>query len=284
MLAMPATSLLVMPMALLALIAMPFGLEAWPLALMGLGIELMLAVAAFVAGLPGAVIAVPAFGLPVLLLMVSGGLWLILWRGGWRYWGLVPIAGGLALAPFGAHPDIWVDRDGHVIAVRGRDGRLTAPKTRKGEFSLRAWLESDGDARAPREAAKGEGFQCDEHSCLALVRGRLVSHVTHPAALADDCRRAAVLISPLPVLGDCPAPAVVIDARDLWENGAHTIRFGERLLLRKVTQSRGVRPWVAIRRRRDVIPPTAPEPKRDGEGAAETAEFSGAENADGVAR
>jgi competence protein ComEC len=34
-------SLLIMPMAVLSLIAMPFGLEAWPLRAMGLGIELM---------------------------------------------------------------------------------------------------------------------------------------------------------------------------------------------------------------------------------------------------
>jgi predicted membrane metal-binding protein len=45
MIAAPLVSLLIMPMALLALIAMPFGLEAWPLYAMGFGIELMVGAA-----------------------------------------------------------------------------------------------------------------------------------------------------------------------------------------------------------------------------------------------
>jgi len=45
MIAAPLVSLLIMPMALIALIAMPFGLEAWPLYAMGFGIELMVGAA-----------------------------------------------------------------------------------------------------------------------------------------------------------------------------------------------------------------------------------------------
>jgi hypothetical protein len=37
----PIVSLLIMPIALLVLLAMPFGLEVWPLKAMGFGIELM---------------------------------------------------------------------------------------------------------------------------------------------------------------------------------------------------------------------------------------------------
>jgi competence protein ComEC len=222
-LAMPAISVVVMPMALLALVVMPFGLETWPLIAMGWGIDAMLGISGFVAHLPGAVILVPAFDLDPLLFIVFGGLWLLLWRGRWRLWGLVPIAAGLAAAPFVARPDVWIDREGQLIAVRLKDGSLSAPKARKGEFSVKAWLEADGDGRTPRDAAKGQGFQCDEQSCLALVHGRIVSHVFHPGALADDCRRAAVLIASLPVTEPCPGPEVIIDARDLWEKGVHTL-------------------------------------------------------------
>ena len=41
MLAIPVSNLIVMPAALAAFVAMPFGLEAWPLNLMGIGIEMM---------------------------------------------------------------------------------------------------------------------------------------------------------------------------------------------------------------------------------------------------
>jgi competence protein ComEC len=228
MLAMPAISIIVMPMALLSLVAMPFGMEAQPLIVMSWGIDAMLAVGAMVSNLPGAVIKLPAFDLLPLILMVFGGLWLLIWRTNWRFGGLVPIAAGLAMAPFAPRPDIWIDREGQVIAVRLKDGSLSAPKSRKGEFSLKAWLEGDGDSRGPRDVAKGTGFQCDEQSCLALVRGQIVSHVFHPAALADDCRRAAVLIANLPVTELCLGPKVIIDARDLWEKGAQTVTIRHR--------------------------------------------------------
>jgi competence protein ComEC len=255
-LAMPAISILVMPMALVTLVAIPFGLEAVPLTLMGWGIDIMIGVARFVAGLPGAVVPVPDFPLAAVLLMVFGGLWLLLWRRRWRLWGLVPIAAGLAMAPFAPRPDIRIDREGTVIALRLKDGRLSAPKTRKGEFSLKLWLEADGDLRPPRDIAKGNGFQCDEQSCLALIGGRIISHVMHPGALADDCRRAAVLITPLPVGDNCTGPEVVIDAHALWEKGAHTIRFGaDRLRIETVAQMRGARPWVIVRHRRELISP-----------------------------
>jgi competence protein ComEC len=266
MLAMPAISILVMPMALLALVAMPFGLEAWPLLAMGVGIDTMLAVSGFVSELPGAVMLLPAFELAPLLSMVSGGLWLMLWRGAWRFWGLMPIAVGLALAPFAPRPDIWIDREGQLIAVRLKNEQLSAPKTRKGEFSLKAWLEADGDGRVPRDVAKGTGFQCDEQSCLALVHGRIVSHVFHPAALADDCRRAAVLIASVPVSEPCVGPDLVVDARDLWENGAYLVRVGEgrgpgSVLKKTVAETRGIRPWVIRRHRRELLPPVAEEPR-----------------------
>ena len=54
-LAMPIVSVLVMPAGLLAIVAIPFGLDGPLWRLMGLGIDWMIWVAQFVAGLPGAV-------------------------------------------------------------------------------------------------------------------------------------------------------------------------------------------------------------------------------------
>ena len=58
--AIPICNFVVMPAALAALVAMPFGLEALPLWVMGRGIEAMMWVAHRVAELPGAVLHVPA--------------------------------------------------------------------------------------------------------------------------------------------------------------------------------------------------------------------------------
>ncbi len=84
-LALPLVSLIIMPMALAALVAMPFGLEAWPLQAMGVGIDLLVDVGKWVASWPGAVSVLPAIPAHALALMVLGGLWLCLWRTRWRF-------------------------------------------------------------------------------------------------------------------------------------------------------------------------------------------------------
>jgi competence protein ComEC len=48
-----------MPFALVSLLAMPFGLEFWPLQVMGLGIDLLVATGKWVASWPGAVSVLP---------------------------------------------------------------------------------------------------------------------------------------------------------------------------------------------------------------------------------
>src|SRR5467141_2488595 len=60
--AMPVVSVLVMPAGLLGLVAMPFGLDGLFWRVMAFGIEWMVAVAQWVAALPGAVGRIAAFG------------------------------------------------------------------------------------------------------------------------------------------------------------------------------------------------------------------------------
>ena len=71
-LAMPVVSGLVMPAGLLGLLAMPFGFDGVFWQLMNLGIGWMIAVAQWVAALPGAVGRMPAFGVGPLLLATLG--------------------------------------------------------------------------------------------------------------------------------------------------------------------------------------------------------------------
>jgi competence protein ComEC len=224
------------------------------------GISGMMAVADFTSGLPGAVVAVPAFAEGALALMVLGGIWMVAWQGRWRWLGLAAVGAGLAVAPFGERPDIWIDRDGALVAIRDADGRIVTANNRKAGFSLARWLEADGDIRPIKAARGSKAFHCDASSCIALVKGRLVSHVIHPSALADDCRRAAVLIADFPLPEGCTRPSVVIDSRDLREKGAHTLRVtADDIAVRTVADMRGRRPWSSSYRRRQTIPAAVPD-------------------------
>jgi competence protein ComEC len=267
-LAMPVVGFLVMPMVLLSLVAMPVGLEPIPLMAMEKGIDAMLAIAKFTASLPGASLTTASFAPGALTLMIAGGLWLIIWRGTWRWFGLVAIGAGLALAPFGERPDIWIDRDGKLIAVRDKDGAIATPNSRKASFSLERWMESDGDARPVKAARGSKLFQCDAASCIAVVKGKLVSHIQHPSALLDDCRRAAVLIATFPLPERCAQPEIVIDSFDLKEHGAHTLSVAPGgITVRTVGSDRGDRPWVISHWRGEKIPAIGADAEGNGPGA-----------------
>ncbi|MFZ1109757.1 MAG: ComEC/Rec2 family competence protein [Rhodomicrobium sp.] len=266
----PPVDLLAMPAMIVALIAMPFGLDEWPLKAMGWGVDAMMAVAKWVASFPGALIPISAFPFAALLAIVAGGLWLIIWRRPWRLFGFALIGAGVAMTSLRDSPDILVDREAKVVAIRGVKGKLEAPKSRKGSYALGQWLRADGDARKPKEASAGVGWQCDAYSCLAQVKGQLVSFIAKPDAIQEDCQRVAILVAPMDIRLPCPSPKIILDRGALWEKGSAAISIidGE-LLVSTATDSRGARPWAPRRRRRESI---APEPEAGKPGEDKAAE------------
>lgn len=257
-LGLPICDLFIMPMALASLLALPLGLEAGPLWLMGLGIDAMVWCARLVAALPGAVASVPAMPPLAFDLMVAGGIWLALWVTPWRRLGLVAIVAGAALAPFGPRPDIIVGSDGRLAAVRGADGRLSALPVKGNSFELARWLESDGDARPAKEAAAGAGFRCDGSGCTARVKGLTLAISQSRDALADDCRQADIVVAAMFPAPACPHPRLFLDAWMLRDGGVHTITIrGDGIRVTNVAELRGERPWSmparARRARRDQV-------------------------------
>ena len=246
-LAVPIVNLIVMPMALVALLAMPLGLEAGPLKVMGLGIEATIVIAKYVAALPGAVGALPAYPLAALLVMVAGALWFALWRTRWRFAGLIAVAGGLALATTGTRPDLLVGLDGTLVAVRAADGSLATLIEGRGRFELERWLEHDGAPVGTRPVSRG--LACDQTACVATLKGRRVAIVRQPSALAEECARADILVLRVDRPAWCARPgAVVIDRLAVARGGTHALRVTDRgIEIETVATWRGERPWAAAK-------------------------------------
>jgi competence protein ComEC len=243
----PLVSFLIMPMAVLSLIAMPFGLEALPLKAMGLGIDLMVAAGKWVASWPGAVSILPRISGTALLLMVLGGLWLCLWQTRTRALGLVITAAGLALAPQAERPDVLVDRDGATAAIRSESGNLIFPPATAAGYSVDNWLLADGDGRDAADASDESAFRCDLLGCIGVVKGKTVALIRRPDALEEDCRLADIVIAPFTVR-KCRAARVIVDRRALKSEGAHALYLeGLSIRTETVAASRGRRPWVPVR-------------------------------------
>lgn len=297
--AMPVVSLLVMPAGLAACLLMPFGLEAIPLAAMGLGIETALAIAHAVASWPGAVHMVPQMPLTALGLMTVGGLWLALWRTGWRLWGIAAIALGGVLAVHPTPPDVYVNRSGSLVALRTATGELVFLPRQQSGYEAESWLRNAGinpnlrparprvapDVAVPEPAgvtaAPATGsvgaragpsttIQCDPLGCIAAQAGLTLALVRDPAAFAEDCARADIVVSTVVPPGTCAATALVIGPRELAAGGATIIRrSGPALLVETAAERAGIRPW---NRRRAAIADPQPIGLRQGNGAVNTGE------------
>ena len=251
--AVPITGFWIMPWGLVALILTPFGLEGLALAPMGWGIDAVVWIARTVAAQPGAVTLVPAMPPAALLAIVVGGLWLCLWRSRWRFLGVAIIGGGLVLAGLERQPDILVDGDARVMAVRGADGLLWLSTRQRGRFASDIWLRREGQAEAPTWPRAGgdapaAGLRCDTLGCIQRRDGRTIAFVRDPRALDEDCSRADLVISTVPVWDLCRGPETVVDRFDLWREGAHALWLEpEGARVESVVQTRGERPWVARR-------------------------------------
>lgn len=248
--AVPVTGFWVMPLGLLALALYPLGLDAFAWKAMGAGVKVILAIAKAVAGLPGANALIPAMPLGALLLALLGGLCLCLWRGAvLRAAGPVLIAGGALLFALDRPPDILVEREGKLIALRGADGTFYFSTLTSARFSRDIWQRHFGQKEAPSFAdlAAREDFACDPLGCLWTTAGGLrVALARSPEALSEDCRAADVVITRDYAPFACKDAKPVIDRAKTLREGAAALWLGEApVVIQTVGEARGQRPWTA---------------------------------------
>jgi competence protein ComEC len=244
-LAMPIMGFVTMPAAAISVAMMPFGLEAWPLRLMGFGINAMLAVGHWVSGLPGAADVSAAWPIGALVLISFGGLWCVIWRRGWRWLGLLPAAAGITLAYSGHPPDVLIARDGETAAVRTSAGRLAFVRWPHDGYAASEWLKRDGDERVADDAVATtrDGVRCDADGCVARTpSGIVVAFPRRADALDEDCATADIVVSAIAMANPCKHPRLVIEKADAQQTGGYAIWLSP-FKTQSVQSARGDRPW-----------------------------------------
>ncbi|MBK3663130.1 ComEC family competence protein [Bradyrhizobium diazoefficiens] len=241
--AMPVVSALVMPAGLLGLLAAPFGLDGVFWWLMGIGIDWMIAVTRWVAALPGAVGHVTAFGIAPLIGASLGLILMGLLRTPLRWSGACVLVAAIVWGLSVRQPDILIAGNGQNVAVRGRDGQLHLIRTNKDNFLLKEWLAADADPRDAGSASFSDGVSCDESGCVTpLADGRIIALALRIDALADDCSRAALVVTARPAPPDCAA--MVVDRSRLVRQGALALtRRGDGFAVQSVRARGANRPW-----------------------------------------
>lgn len=254
MIAVPLTSIWIMPWAVVSMLLMPFGLANLGLQPMALGVDAVIWVARTVASWPGAVGSVAPMPVWSLAACTLGGLWLCLWRGSWRWWGTAVIAAGILGMSVNRPPDVLIDGEAKLIAVRTDDGDLALSSATRAPMVRETWLRFNGGpagaaakpALFPWFSVSDDGsLRCDGAGCVLTRAGQQVALALDEEALLEDCRRADIIVSAVPIRTVCPRPHLVIDRFAVWRHGGHAVWIGGAApRIETVNGRRGERPWV----------------------------------------
>ena len=262
--AIPLTTFVSMPLIALALVldaVIPgagLGAPAWWAT--GKSLELLLALAHWTAGQPGSVALLPGMGRGAFALFVAGGLWLALWSGRVRLWGLVPVVVGCILLTRLHSPDVLVSGDGRHVGIVGEGGELLVLRESKSEYASDNLRELAGLASTPVPLDGWPGAQCNRDFCVmtldrygrrtVLLLGRGRDRIDE-RALAAACERADVVISERWLPRSCRPRLLKADRNLLTKSGGLALDLRSSRLT-TVAQSQGAhgwwRPYVPVKR------------------------------------
>jgi competence protein ComEC len=246
--AVPLTSVVVMPAAVLVFLLLPFGGATWPLSAMNLANEVVAMIAREVAAWPGATRDVPAMPGYGFALAAFGGLWLALWRSPLRLIGVPVLAISLATPWLVTPPDIRITGDARLVGLRWDPHALSLRGAGNVQMARDTWLRRAGGAREtawPPPDDPVAGRVCDRDGCWIDRDGHLAAIVLSSRGLASACAHATVLITTLDVWRPCPGPLRIVQRADITRSGGLEItlaRAGEVRIL-SVDEARGRRSW-----------------------------------------
>jgi competence protein ComEC len=250
MLMVPLATFWIMPAAVLAFVAMPLGLEHWPLQWLDTGIGWMIAGSKWIAAMPHASVAVVSPSWWGIVLCIYGVLWLCLWQGAWRLLGLPLVVIGLSTVALHEPYDLLVSDDATKIAMRMEDNNWLFLRGRADSFDAQLWLKTHGKSEAFTLSDlkdKPNAPRCDEKICEATVRGYDIAVARKKDAQKELCGKDVDIVIVEDYIDDeaCAAIPLVIDRRFLKHAGAVGIRFPRAgIVIDTSEELRGRRPWV----------------------------------------
>ena len=250
--AIPLTTLVVMPLEALALL---FDLGGWGAPFWWLAaraLDLLLLVAHGVASSPWAVMLTPAQSGAVFGLVMLGMLWCLLWRSHWRWAGLMPVAAGVTMILATPMPGILISSDGRHVAVRTASG-MAILRARAGSYTRDMLAESAGYGGALEALPALPQARCSLDLCAVRLMGggrkwnilltRSNVNIDH-AILARDCANADIVVSDRRLPGACRPRWLKVDRRFLAQTGGLAIDL-DHGTVRSAKMRNDGHPWIA---------------------------------------
>jgi len=256
--AIPLTTFIIMPLEALALLfdIASWGGPFWSLA--GMALRLLLALAHATASAPGALATLPSMPTSAFALMVTGGVWMLLWRTHWRRLGAIPLLIGAMWALATPAPDLILTGDGRHLALRTPDGSYAILRARAGDYVRDLLSETAGsdteltliedlaDARCNRDICVADLNRGGRRWRVLATRSSLLVPVGN---LARACADADIVISDRRLPRTCAPRWLKADRPLLARTGGMAILLGPRPRVDTVAERVGRHPWVPDQRR-----------------------------------
>lgn len=217
-LVLPVVSFVMMPSAVAAVLAMPFGLEGGPLLATGWSIDRMLELGEVISAMSRGIDASPLLTPLALVLALLALAWFAFFANWYRLIAPALLLPAVALLALDQPPDVLIADTTQAIAYRA-DGGLRMLTGKPASFAVDVWRESYG------EVIEAGPVRCDGVGCVASSpRGFTLALVRDPAGFYEDCGSVDLVVTRLRAPAGCPAP-VVIDAADLARGGVHWLHW-----------------------------------------------------------
>lgn len=250
--AVPIMAFLVMPAGVLSLILMPLGLEGLSSWMMDYGIRGVLAIAGYVANIEGSVIKTYMWPLSAFISLISGLVFVCLWKGRFRLVGLfIAVSFCTYFVLTVRLPDILVSAKADLIAVREVDRNWQFSSLRKNKFTGENWQQALA-VSAVQTWKESNAIKCDSFACHAQLEGKNISILYQPEILSEECDWADILISPEPIRKKGCGAKTIINWWDVWRNGSYAVYLeGDNVRVQSSNIERGDRPWSPFKRNRN---------------------------------
>ncbi len=231
--AMPIFSSLIMPMAPLSLLVLPFGGDRFVTPIMQLGIEYVVGGAQWITSFDGALLRVGASPDWLLPVAGSGFVFLCLVRTKWRWLGVMPIIVAALFIGRAERPlAYFVGRD--IIIVQQADGGLQRLRQRRRNYELQRIARFHGRYTDEIGAAKECAAGCD----LIAKDGIAVAYRTRAKDVAVACETADLVIAPF-ATSEYPCKALLIDETKLhYDVPMQIVIDGNRLRMKTAARTR----------------------------------------------
>jgi competence protein ComEC len=238
-LTLPLVGFVMMPAALLAVLAMPFGVDQPFLLAMGWSVDRMLDMAAIVAGWSTHLRAAPLLTPLALLVGLAALCWFAFFKDRWRLLGPALAVPLVILLAVDHPPDVLIADTTKAMTVRESTG-LALADGKPESFALDVWRDTYAE---PITTAAEQS--CDSIACVGTsTAGFSYAIVKDPAGFADECGRANLIVARVAPPIWCNS-GTVIGPADLAAHGVHWLRWYGGMHRFEVRQAIGGldRPW-----------------------------------------